>query len=225
MRDPYYLLNTTCSHSRVTAGSYCFEVCVLSDGLARLGWSTAASALELGTDKGGYGYGGTGKKSNSKDFKDYGSAFGEGDVIGCYITLEGGCGNIQFTKNGTALGCAYDLPGAGGSFYFPAICLKKCGVDVNFGDRPWKFSPLAGFKGYSLLLCNRISSEIPIALFVLQNQLGRCSAHFAGKRVWCCGFWRRALQRAYRNNRRACPRSRRADGLLFEGLLQVFTFN
>jgi ATP-dependent RNA helicase DDX1 len=123
---------------------------VLSDGLARLGWSTAASSLELGTDKGGYGYGGTGKKSNSKDFKDYGPAFGEGDVIGCFIALEGGSGSIQFTKNGAAVGCAYELPGASGSFFFPAVCLKKCGVDVNFGDRPWKFPPLAGFKGCAL---------------------------------------------------------------------------
>ena len=115
--------------------------------MARLGWSTAASALELGTDKGSYGYGGTGKKSNSKDFKDYGAAFGAGDIIGCYISLSGSGGSIQYTKNGAALGCAYELPAVGSTFYFPAICLKKCGVDVNFGDRPWNFQPLDGFKG------------------------------------------------------------------------------
>ncbi len=129
----------------------------MSDGVARLGWSTAASALELGTDKGGYGFGGTGKKSHSKDFKDYGAAFGEGDVIGCCISLAAGGGSIQYTKNGAALGCAYELPG-GSLFFFPAICLKKCAVDVNFGDRPWKFPPLAGFKGYALpftVLCRR----------------------------------------------------------------------
>ena len=121
---------------------------MLSDGLARLGWSSAASALELGTDKGGFGYGGTGKKSNAKEFKDYGAAFGEGDVIGCCISLSAGSSSsIQYTKNGAALGCAYELPAAGATFYFPAICLKKCGVDVNFGDRPWKFAPLDGFKG------------------------------------------------------------------------------
>jgi ATP-dependent RNA helicase DDX1 len=128
-------------------GSYCFEVSVLSDGLARLGWSTAGSALELGTDRGGYGFGGTGKKSHAKDFKDYGAVFGQGDVIGCFISLDGNGGSIQYSKNGVALGCAFEIPGGGGSFYFPAICLKKCGVDVNFGDRPWKFAPPAGFRG------------------------------------------------------------------------------
>ncbi len=82
-----------------------------------------------------------------KDFKDYGAAFGEGDVIGCCITLASSGGSIQYTKNGADLGCAYQLPASSALFYFPAVCLKKCGVDINFGDRPWKFPPLAGFKG------------------------------------------------------------------------------
>lgn len=38
--------------------------------------------LDLGTDRLGYGYGGTGKKSNAKQFDDYGSAYGMNDVIG-----------------------------------------------------------------------------------------------------------------------------------------------
>lgn len=32
-----------------------------------------------------YGYGGTGKKSTTCKFEDYGEKFGESDVIGCYI--------------------------------------------------------------------------------------------------------------------------------------------
>lgn len=32
-----------------------------------------------------YGYGGTGKKSTSCKFEDYGEKFGESNVIGCYI--------------------------------------------------------------------------------------------------------------------------------------------
>lgn len=38
--------------------------------------------LDLGTDNFGYGYGGTGKKSNAKNFEDYGTAYGKNDVIG-----------------------------------------------------------------------------------------------------------------------------------------------
>mgnify|MGYP002051673489 CR=1 FL=1 len=38
--------------------------------------------LELGVDRGGFGFGGTGKKSHSNKFEDYGGAYGKGDVIG-----------------------------------------------------------------------------------------------------------------------------------------------
>lgn len=40
--------------------------------------------LDLGTDRLGFGFGGTGKKSNAKQFDDYGSAYGKNDVIGLY---------------------------------------------------------------------------------------------------------------------------------------------
>lgn len=38
------------------------------EGLARVGWSTAAASLDLGTDRQGWGYGGTGKKSHNRQF-------------------------------------------------------------------------------------------------------------------------------------------------------------
>ncbi|KAJ0410106.1 hypothetical protein ATCC90586_001591 [Pythium insidiosum] len=37
-------------------------------GIARVGWSTIAASLDLGTDRHGYGYGGTGKKAHGKDY-------------------------------------------------------------------------------------------------------------------------------------------------------------
>lgn len=54
------------------------------EGLVRVGWSTRAATLELGTDKQGFGFGGTGIKSHSKQFEPYGEAFGQGDVIGAF---------------------------------------------------------------------------------------------------------------------------------------------
>lgn len=38
--------------------------------------------MDLGTDRLGFGFGGTGKKSNAKQFDDYGTAYGKNDVIG-----------------------------------------------------------------------------------------------------------------------------------------------
>jgi ATP-dependent RNA helicase DDX1 len=42
----------------------------------------------LGTCRYGFGFGGTGKKSNNKQFDDYGGPFGKADVIGCHLDLE-----------------------------------------------------------------------------------------------------------------------------------------
>lgn len=42
------------------------------EGLCRVGWATEKATLNLGTDKFGFGFGGTGKKSFNKQFDDYG---------------------------------------------------------------------------------------------------------------------------------------------------------
>lgn len=45
---------------------------VNNDGLCRVGWSTERALLDLGTDREGFGFGGTGKKSHGKQFDNYG---------------------------------------------------------------------------------------------------------------------------------------------------------
>ena len=56
----------------------------------------------MGTDRFGYGFGGTGKKSNNKQFDDYGTSFGLNDVIGCALDLDNRL--VSFYKNGEDLG-------------------------------------------------------------------------------------------------------------------------
>ena len=46
----------------VSGGVYYFEMEQVGDGLCRIGWSTLAAKLALGTDNAGFGFGGTGKK-------------------------------------------------------------------------------------------------------------------------------------------------------------------
>lgn len=53
-----------------------FEAKVTDEGLSRVGWATRSAALELGTDKGGFGYGGTGMASHNGSFTEYGQKFG-----------------------------------------------------------------------------------------------------------------------------------------------------
>lgn len=82
-------------------GAVYFEVSVLDEGLCRVGWSTSGAKLDLGTDQFGFGYGGTGKKSNNKQFEDYGQPYTKGDTIGCMF--DSTTGNISFSKNGVLI--------------------------------------------------------------------------------------------------------------------------
>lgn len=50
-----------------------------------------------------YRFGGTGKKSNNKQFDTYGEPFGLNDKIGCYIDLDNF--TIGFSKNGNCKMC------------------------------------------------------------------------------------------------------------------------
>ncbi|XP_076296995.1 ATP-dependent RNA helicase Ddx1 [Lasioglossum baleicum] len=117
-----------------------YEVIVTDEGLCRVGWSLSQASLDLGTDKFGYGFGGTGKKSNAKEFNDYGDSFGTHDVIGCYLDLDKG--EISYTKNGVNLGTAFTLNAQQKSqTYYPAVVLKNSEMSFNFGAQPFKYAP------------------------------------------------------------------------------------
>lgn len=71
----------------------------------------------------GFGFGGTGKKSNNKQFDNYGEPFGKNDVISCLIDVDGG--DIKFFKNGVDLGLAFKADKKVLSEgVFPAVVLK-----------------------------------------------------------------------------------------------------
>ncbi|XP_067005391.1 ATP-dependent RNA helicase Ddx1 [Anabrus simplex] len=121
-------------------GKYYYEATVTDEGLCRVGWSTAQASLDLGTDKFGFGYGGTGKKSNNKNFDNYGEPFGMSDTIGCYLDLDKL--EIKFSKNGVDLGKAFSIPPQlKGSAFFPSVVLKNAEMSFNFGSQPFKYPP------------------------------------------------------------------------------------
>lgn len=130
----------------VLKGSFYYEVVMRDEGLCRVGWSSQAGSYDLGKDKHGYGYGGTGKKSNNSSFESYGQEFKMGDVVGCYVTIGGDGGNVSWSKNGVHLGEAFKLSKGAGTLY-PAVCMKNAELAVNFGRAPFKFPPDNGFVG------------------------------------------------------------------------------
>ena len=71
-RDEVQWNGCRCTKGVVNKGKYYYEALVTDEGLCRVGWSTQDAVLDLGTDCLGFGYGGTGKKSNNKQFDNYG---------------------------------------------------------------------------------------------------------------------------------------------------------
>ena len=133
----------------VTArGKYYFEATVKDEGLCRVGFSTDQASLDLGTCRFGFGFGGTGKKSNNKQFDSYGRAFGKEEVLGCYLDLDGL--EIYYTINGEDQGMAFSINNQfRGHTFYPAVVLKNAEMQFNFGESPFKYKPFTGYKGFS----------------------------------------------------------------------------
>ncbi|XP_067098227.1 ATP-dependent RNA helicase DDX1 [Osmerus mordax] len=128
----------------VTKGKHYYEVSCHDQGLCRVGWSTSPASLDLGTDKYSFGFGGTGKKSHNKQFDSYGDEFTMHDTIGCYLDLDNG--HLSFSKNGTDLGLAFEIPPHLSNQPFFASCvLKNAELKFNFGGEEFKNAPKAGF--------------------------------------------------------------------------------
>ncbi|XP_071488880.1 ATP-dependent RNA helicase DDX1-like [Diadema antillarum] len=135
---------TRCNKGVTGKGKYYYEATVTDEGLCRVGWATEKADLNLGTDKFGFGFGGTGKKSFGRQFDDYGEAFGKDDTIGCYLDLNKA--EISFSKNGRHLGHAFTIPGHMLQYtFYPAVVLKNAEMKFNFGRTPFDYPPTGGY--------------------------------------------------------------------------------
>lgn len=133
-----------CTTGVRNTGKYYYEATVEDEGLCRVGWSTQQASLDLGTDRFGFGFGGTGKKSNNKQFDNYGEAFGKNDRIGCLLDLIKM--EISFTKNGQHLGLAFKISeNLRNETFYPAVVLKNAEMSFNFGGDAFKFGAPEGF--------------------------------------------------------------------------------
>ncbi|CAN6457762.1 unnamed protein product [Victoria cruziana] len=162
----------------ITGGKYCFGCKIISkqevdmedtppdqQHVCRVGISRGDDSVgSLGESEHSFGFGGTGKFSNSGKFSDYGTKFGVGDTIVCSVDLESKpLAVISFSKNGQCLGAAkkFDAGPRGlqiinsvpkklawESALFPHVLLKNVVVQMQFsiedglvpdeGYKPWK---------------------------------------------------------------------------------------
>ncbi|KAJ1457109.1 P-loop containing nucleoside triphosphate hydrolase protein [Pelagophyceae sp. CCMP2097] len=114
----------------LSRASYYFEVTMSDDGLSRVGWSLQSASLDLGTDGGGVGYGGTAKRSHARAFDDFGETYTKGDVVGVGVDFEKR--KVLFSKNGRVFE-GFDLPESmQGEALFPAVAMRNAEVQINF---------------------------------------------------------------------------------------------
>lgn len=135
------------------SGRYFFEAIVCDEGLCRVGWSTGSGNLDLGTDRFSYGFGGTGKKSNNRQFDDYGEAYGKNDIITCLLDLNNM--EVSFMKNGQDLGVAFRIAdNLRRETFYPAVVVKNAEILFNFGAEPLKYNAPAGY-----VACAKVDSK------------------------------------------------------------------
>ncbi|XP_077243305.1 uncharacterized protein LOC143883870 [Tasmannia lanceolata] len=162
----------------ITGGKYCFGCKVISEQtvnmedtpvdqqhVCRVGISRGDDEVgNLGESAHSFGFGGTGKFSNSGKFSDYGTKFGVGDTIVCAVDLETRpLASIGFSKNGKWLGIArqFDAGPRGLGVVncpvrklpwecalFPHVLLKNVVVQVQFGVDDG-LVPEEGYKPWS----------------------------------------------------------------------------
>jgi len=96
-------------------------------------------------DADGYGYymGGN-KYNNSGAGVAYGASYTAGDVIGVALDMStAGSASITFYKNNTSQGVAFSS--LTGDFFAAVSQAQSNGLDINFGQRPFSYTPPSGF--------------------------------------------------------------------------------
>ena len=101
-----------------------------------------------GGDTNGYGYyASNGNKYNSTA-SAYGASYTSGDVIG--VAFDADAGTLTFYKNNTSQGVAFSSIQMTNNIWFPAFgdgsSGSQCLLTVNFGQRPFAYTPPTGFK-------------------------------------------------------------------------------
>jgi hypothetical protein len=105
--------------------------------------ATEQNLTYLGATAKSYCYTGGGSKGNNNSFTSYGASYTTGDVIG--VAYDADNATLTFYKNGTSQGTAYSSVTAG-SYTFACSTLTGT-ININFGQRPFTYTPPTGFVG------------------------------------------------------------------------------
>ena len=139
-----------CATFGVSSGKWYWEATynVVGGGGSFIGWVrdqiSNQTPNDLGYVSNEYAYVSTsGNKYNAASFGAYGASYANGDVIGLALDMD--AGTMTFYKNNVSQGTAYSSLPSGN--YKPAFDVYNSNsFDANFGQRPFAYTPPAGYK-------------------------------------------------------------------------------
>jgi hypothetical protein len=104
---------------------------------------TAPSSF-LGNASTSYGYYGAdgSLKYNGLNISSWGATVADNDLVGIALNLD--AGTLEFYKNNVKQGST--ITGIFGTFYIGVSCYGTATASANFGQRPFTYTPPAGFK-------------------------------------------------------------------------------
>jgi Kip1 ubiquitination-promoting complex protein 1 len=133
----------------VFSGKYMYEVQLKSKGVMQIGFCSAQCRFTqdtgVGDTKHSYGLDGSKKRLWHVYTKNYGPYWRSGDIFGVCLDMDNG--TIEYYRNGTALGIAFeDLERGPGLALFPAVSLAfNDSLTANFGGSPFRY-PVSGYR-------------------------------------------------------------------------------
>jgi hypothetical protein len=144
--------NASASHARrastiaVSSGKWYAEATITTVGgsyplVGIATTSTFNGATYVGADSTSYGYASNATKYNNAGAVSYGATYTTNDVIGIALDLD--AGTLVFYKNNVSQGTAYSS--LSGEFSFAASGLSGTVWELNFGQRPFTYTPPSGY--------------------------------------------------------------------------------
>jgi hypothetical protein len=113
--------------------------------LLGIGDVSEAMAIVAGDSAKSYAYGSSGNKRNNTVETAYGATYTTNDVIGVAMDLD--AGTLAFYKNNISQGVAFSgLSGTFTPFISDLSSPGAASIVMNFGQRPFAYTPPAGFK-------------------------------------------------------------------------------
>jgi hypothetical protein len=131
----------------VSSGSWYCEVECVTNGSSSAAIGIANASFVVGSEFRTYCYGyyNDGKKIINNSYSSYGASYNNGDIIG--IAFNADSGTLTFYKNGSSQGTISSIPS---DAYRIAVAgnssLNTSTFEVNFGQRPFAYTPPTGFK-------------------------------------------------------------------------------